>query len=37
VLLVAEGDAREFYRRPGFEAFGNVMGRFDDAKLFDAD
>lgn len=34
VLLVAEGDAREFYRRLGFGSFGNVMGRFDDAKLF---
>jgi ribosomal protein S18 acetylase RimI-like enzyme len=37
VLLVAEGNAREFYRHLGFEAFGNVMGRFDDAKLFHAD
>lgn len=37
VLLVAEGSAREFYRRLGFGPFGNVMGRFDDAKLFDTD
>lgn len=36
VLLIADGDAREFYRRLGFEPFGNVMGRFDHAKLFDA-
>jgi ribosomal protein S18 acetylase RimI-like enzyme len=37
ILLVAEGHAREFYRRLGFEPFGDVMGRFDDAKLFDTD
>lgn len=36
VLLVAEGDVREFYRRLGFESFGNVMGRFDHTRLFDA-
>jgi aralkylamine N-acetyltransferase len=36
VLLVADGDAREFYRRLGFESFGNVMARFDRTKLFDA-
>ena len=36
VLLVADGDAKEFYRRLGFESFGNVMGRFDQAKLVDA-
>jgi ribosomal protein S18 acetylase RimI-like enzyme len=35
VLLVADGDAGEFYRRLGFEAFGNVMGRFNPGKLFD--
>lgn len=37
VLLVADGDAREFYRRLGFEPFGDVMGRFDHTKLFDAE
>lgn len=36
VLLVADGDVREFYRRLGFEPFGSVMGRFDHTKLFDA-
>jgi ribosomal protein S18 acetylase RimI-like enzyme len=36
VLLVADGDAKEFYRRLGFEPFGDVMARFDHAKLFDA-
>lgn len=35
VLLVAEGDARDFYRRLGFEPFGDVMGRFDRGKLVD--
>lgn len=33
VLLVADGDVTEFYRRFGFEPFGNVMGRFDHTKL----
>jgi len=36
VLLVADGDAREFYQRLGFAPFGDVMGRFDHTKLFDA-
>jgi len=36
VLLVADGDVKDFYRRLGFEDFGNVMGRFDRTKLFDA-
>lgn len=36
VLLIADGDAREFYRRLGFEPFGNLMGRFDHTRLFDA-
>lgn len=35
VLLVADGDARGFYRRLGFEPFGDVMARFDRGKLFD--
>ena len=37
VLLVADGGAKEFYRRLGFGPFANVMCRFDDAKLFDSD
>lgn len=37
VLLIADGGAREFYALLGFEPFGNVMGRFDHTKLFDAD
>jgi GNAT superfamily N-acetyltransferase len=37
VLLVADGDAMEFYQRLGFEPFGDVMGRVDNAKLFDTD
>jgi aralkylamine N-acetyltransferase len=36
VLLVADSDAKEFYRRLGFEHFGNAMARFDRTKLFDA-
>ena len=36
VLLVADGDVKDFYRRLGFEDFGNAMGRFDRTKLFDA-
>ena len=35
VLLVADGEVTEFYRRLGFEPFGNVMGRLDNAKLFE--
>jgi ribosomal protein S18 acetylase RimI-like enzyme len=36
VLLVADGDVKDFYRRLGFEHFGNVMARFDRTKLIDA-
>lgn len=36
MLLVADGEVKDFYRRLGFEDFGNVMGRFDRTKLFDA-
>ena len=35
VLLVADGDARRFYQRLGFEPFGDVLARFDRTKLFD--
>ena len=35
VLLVADGDARQFYQRLGFEPFGDVLARFDRTKLFD--
>jgi ribosomal protein S18 acetylase RimI-like enzyme len=35
VLLVADGEARRFYQRLGFESFGDVLARFDRAKLFD--
>ena len=35
VLLVADGDARRFYQRLGFEPFGDVLARFDRPKLFD--
>ena len=35
VLLVADGDARRFYKRLGFEPFGDVLARFDRTKLFD--
>src|SRR6185437_7988394 len=35
VLLVADGEVTAFYRRLGFEPFGNVMGRLDNAKLFE--
>lgn len=34
VLLVADGDARRFYQRLGFAPFGDIMARFDRAKLF---
>ena len=34
VLLVADGDARRFYQRLGFEPFGDVLARFDRTKLF---
>jgi hypothetical protein len=33
VLLVADGDARPFYQRLGFEPFGDVLALFDRAKL----
>ena len=36
VLLVADGEAREFYQRLGFETYEDVMARFDRSKLFDA-
>jgi hypothetical protein len=35
VLLVADGDAAPFYQRLGFEAFGNVLARFDRTLLVD--
>ena len=35
VLLVADGDARRFYQRLGFEPYGDVMARLDRAKLRD--
>lgn len=35
VLLVADGDVTGFYRRLGFERFGNVMGRFDHRRLLE--
>ena len=35
VLLVADGDARRFYQRLGFEPFEDVLARFDRTKLFD--
>jgi ribosomal protein S18 acetylase RimI-like enzyme len=35
VLLVADGEARGFYQRLGFEPFEDVLARFDRARLFD--
>ena len=35
VLLVADGDARRFYQRLGFEPYGDVMARLDRTKLYD--
>ena len=35
ILLVAQGDVRAFYERLGFEPFGDVLARFDRAKLYD--
>jgi hypothetical protein len=35
VLLIADGDVTEFYRRLGFQPFGNVMGRIDHTKLLE--
>ena len=37
VLLVADGDARRFYQRLGYEPFGDVLARFDQTKLYDFD
>jgi aralkylamine N-acetyltransferase len=34
ILLVAEGDARRFYQRLGFEPYGDVMARLDRTKLY---
>jgi hypothetical protein len=36
ILLVAEGEARAFYARLGFEPFGEAMARLDRGRLFDA-
>jgi aralkylamine N-acetyltransferase len=36
VLLVAEDDARPFYRRLGFEPFESVLARFDQGRLYDS-
>jgi aralkylamine N-acetyltransferase len=33
VLLVADGEAKRFYQRLGFEPYGDVMARLDRAKL----
>ncbi len=33
VLLVADGDARRFYQRLGYEPFGDMLARFDPTKL----
>lgn len=35
VLLVADDDVKDFYRRLGFESLGDVMARFDRTRLFD--
>ena len=35
VLLVADGDAKRFYQRLGFEPFGDVLALLDRAKLYD--
>jgi hypothetical protein len=35
VLLVADAEAAPFYQRLGFAPFGDVLARFDRAKLFD--
>ena len=37
ILLVADGAARAFYQRLGFEDFGDVMARLDRRRLFDPD
>jgi ribosomal protein S18 acetylase RimI-like enzyme len=37
VLLVADGDAKRFYQRLGFEPFGDVLALVDRAKLYDRD
>jgi ribosomal protein S18 acetylase RimI-like enzyme len=35
VLLVADGEARRFYQRLGFEPFEDTLARFDRGRLFD--
>ena len=35
VLVVADGDAKLFYQRLGFEPFGDTLARFDRTKLYD--
>lgn len=35
VLLVADGGVTGFYRRLGFESFGDVMARFDHTRLLE--
>ena len=35
VMLVAEGDVKEFYRHHGFELYPDVMARCDRSRLFD--
>jgi ribosomal protein S18 acetylase RimI-like enzyme len=37
ILLVADGEARPYYRRLGFEAFGDVLARLDRDRLYDRD
>lgn len=36
VLLVADGDAKRFYESLGFTCFGDVLARFDPARLYDS-
>ena len=35
ILLVADDDVRPFYRRLGFESFGNTFARIDRLRLYD--
>jgi|SRR5579859_6261785 len=35
ILLVADGDARRFYQRLGFEPYADILARIDKTKLFD--
>ena len=35
ILLVADDDVRAFYRRLGFESFGNTFARIDRLRLYD--